>query len=362
VRGGADQLFDRMSVAFVIVGALIVAAVLYDIFLTVVVPRPASRFSRLSARYIPFVWPYWRSTGLGFRDSNRRDAFLGVFAPFGVISLLMLWEAFLIAGFALMLFGLHDEVKPPLNTFGDALYFAGTSFTTIGFGDFVGTTALSRLLSILAGATGLGTTAVVLTYLFLMFGAFQRREVRVIMIDVRAGAPPSGVAFLVTHAELNIRGDMAASFVDMQAWIAEILDTHLAYPMLFYFRSSHDHASWIAALGATLDAATLLLTTVSDDASPGQASLLVDVGTHAMHDIADYFGMPFVGGPGVERAEFVIARARLANAGYVLRDEAVSWNDFCRIRSRYAEALNSIARFWAIPPAQWIGDRSAVRH
>ena len=60
--------------------------------------------------------------------------------------------------------------------------------------------------------------------------------------------------------------------------------------------------------------------------------------------------------------EFVNARARLANAGYALRDEADSWSDFCRMRSRYAEALNRIARYWAIPPAQWIGDRSTVRH
>jgi hypothetical protein len=350
-----------MDAAFVIAGAAVVALILYDIFFTILVPRPASRFGRLSARYIPFVWPYWRSTGLALHDSNRRDAFLGIFAPFGVISLLALWEIFLIAGFALMLFGLHDQVRPPLVTISDALYFAGTSFTTIGFGDFVGTTMPSRMLTLAAGATGLGTTAVVLTYLFLMFGAFQRREVRVFMIDVRAGAPPSGVAFLVTHAELDIRSNMPAAFVDMQSWTSEILDTHLAYPMLFYFRSSHDHASWIAALGAVLDAATLLLTTVSGEAT-GQAALLVEIGTHAMHDIADYFDMPFSGGAGVERTEFADARARLARAGYGLRDEEASWSDFCRLRGRYAESLNSIARYWAIPPAQWIGDRSAVRH
>jgi hypothetical protein len=154
---------------------------------------------------------------------------------------------------------------------------------------------------------------------------------------------------------------MPATFIDMQAWSAEIMDTHLAYPMLFYFRSSHDHASWIAALGALLDAATLLVTMVTDE-STGQASLFIDVGTHAMHDIGDYFGMPLSGGAGVERSEFAVARARLAAAGYALRDEEASWRDFCRIRSRYSESLNSIARYWAIPPAQWIGDRSAVRH
>jgi hypothetical protein len=350
-----------MDAAYVIAGAFVIALILYDIFLTIVVPRPASRFARLSANIIAPIWGQWRAVGLAMRDSDRRDAFLGVFAPFAVITLLVLWEIFLIVGFALVFFGLHDQVKPPLTTFGDALYFAGTSFTTIGFGDFVGTTMPARLLSLAAGATGLGTTAVVLTFLFLMFGAFQRREVRVIMMDVRAGAPPSGVAFLVSHAELDIRADMPAAFAEMQAWTAEILDTHLAYPMLFYFRSSHDHASWIAALGAALDAATLLATTVADEAA-GQATLLVDIGTHAMHDIASYFRMPNDGGAGVEWSEFIDARARLAQAGYALRDEAASWKDFCRLRSRYAEALNGIARFWAIPPAQWIGDRSTLRH
>ena len=347
-----------MAAAFVIVGVLIVAMILYDIFLAVLVPRPASAFARLSARYIPFVWRYWRSIGLALQDSNRRDAFLGIFAPFGVISLLALWEIFLISGFALIQFGLGDQISRAPSTFGDALYFAGRSFI---FSDYGGSTMSARLVSLATGATGIGTIAVVLTYLFLMFGAYQRREIRVISIDARAGAPPSGVAFLVGHAELNIRADMPAAFIEMQNWSAEILDTHLAYPMLFYFRSSHDHASWIAALGASLDAATLLVTTVADE-STGQASLLVDVGTHTMHDIADYFGMPLTGGPGVEHAEYLDARRRLANAGYVLRDEESSWREFCRYRSRYAEPLNVIARYWAIPPAQWIGDRSALRH
>jgi hypothetical protein len=173
-----------------------------------------------------------------------------------------------------------------------------------------------------------------------MFGAYQRREVRVMMMDVRAGAPPSGVAFLVTHAELDIRADMPAAFVDIQAWIAEILDTHLAYPMLFYFRSSHDHASWIAALGAALDAATLLVTTVADEAA-GQATLLVDVGTHAMHDIASYFGMPNEGGAGVERSEFVNARTRLVSSAAFAADtqkRSTASRDTGRFRRRSGSA------------------------
>ncbi len=350
-----------MDAAIIIVGALLIVWVLSDIFFAVLVPRPVSVRGRVSVMYIRALWPFWRSAGLAMRNVERRDSFLGIFAPFVLISLLALWEACIIVGFALILYGLRGEVKPPLQNFGEAFYFAGTSFTTIGFGDFVGATLATRLISILAGATGLGTVAVVLTYLFSIITSFQRREINVLMTDARAGAPPSGVAFLASYAELEIRPDMSAAFAEMQPWVAGILDSHLSYPILFYFRSTHDNASWIAALGATLDAATLLITTV--DGEPiGQASLLVELGTHATHDIADYFGMRITGDAGVERREFDDALARLSASGYALKNADDSWRDFCRIRRRYAEALNGIARYWAIPPSLWIGDRSSLRH
>ena len=350
-----------MDAVYIIAGVLLVAWILADIFFAVLVPRPVGASGRLSALYVRFLWPRWRAIGFSIGDIERRDSFFGVFAPFTLITLLALWEASLILGFALIFFGLQDQLKPPLQSFGEAFYFAGTAFTTIGFGDYVGMTPATRLISIWAGATGLSIVAVVLTYLFSIISAFQRREIKVLMTDARAGAPPSGVAFLVSHAELKIRGDMAAAFVDMQAWAAEILDSHLSYPILFYFRSTHDNASWIASLGATLDAATLLITTV-DGEPAGQAALLVELGTHATHDIADYFNMTLSGEAGVERREFEAARTRLAAAGYALKDADDSWREFCRIRKRYAEALNGIARYWAIPPSLWIGDRSSLRH
>jgi hypothetical protein len=351
----------RMNALYITLGVLLIVWVLGDIFFAVLVPRPVSVSARLSVIYVRTLWPYWRSIGLSMQNMERRDSFLGMFAPFVLITLLALWEACNILGFGLIDYGMRAQIKPTLDSFGDAVYFAGTAFTTIGFGDYVAMTLPARMTSIVAGALGLGIVAVVLTFLFSIISSFQRREVRVAMTDSRAGAPPSGVAFLVTYAEFDIRSHMSDSFVEMQRWIAEILDSHLSYPILFYFRSTHDNASWIAALGAMLDAATLLITTVEGESS-GQAALLIELGTHATHDFADFFNMPLKGGAGVERREYDDARARLAAAGYALRDTEPAWKEFCEIRRRYSEPLNGIARYWAIPPAQWIGDRSSLRH
>src|SRR5207245_5668381 len=87
--------------------------------------------------------------------------------------------------------------------------------------------------------------------------------------------------------------------------------------------------------------------------------LLVGLGSHLVEDVTRYFRMPHEHGALVDRAEFDVARERLRAAGWRLRDAERSWVDFQALRARYAEDLNAMARFWAVPPAQWIGGRAA---
>ena len=84
--------------------------------------------------------------------------------------------------------------------------------------------------------------------------------------------------------------------------------------------------------------------------------------SHLVEDVTAYFHMPHVHEVGVERDEFELACARLQDAGYRLRDGDGAWEAFSALRANYAGDLNSMARYWAVPPAQWIGDRSAVPH
>jgi hypothetical protein len=344
-------------------GLLLLYTVLFDIFLTVVMPRRAPRAGQLlrfSGYLVPGLWSVWRWIGLRQSSADRREGFLGSFGALMVIVLLVAWIAGLVVGYGLLLDALRDQVRPQPETLDAALYFAGTALLTLGFGDFVAMGVLARIITLAAAATGLGVFAVVITLLFTLFGSFQRREVAVVVLEAGAGAPPSGVTLLETYAMAGILGDLSQVFREWQAWSAEVLDSHLAYPILAYFRSSHDNDSWISSLGAVMDAATLVLTTI-EDGPKGWAKLSRAVGGHCIEDLALYFGLQVQPELGVERAEFEEARDRLARAGFRLQDADKSWASFSRMRLEYAGRINALARYWATPPAQWIGDRSPLR-
>lgn len=283
------------------------------------------------------------------------------------VTLLITWVVALLIGWGLIFYALRADLRPHHMHMGDAIYFAGTSLLTIGYGDIVPVTFTTRILAIACGASGLGVVAVVISFLFSIFGAFQTREQFVVTLSARAGNPPSGVGLLEVHALLQLQGDLAAIFREAQSWAAAVMETHLAYPTLIYFRSSHDNQSWVGTLGTLLDAAALVTTTIAPEDLPeglrGQASVLLALGQHLTHDFSDYFSFMDRpdGRPGVELSEFTAAVQRLQQAGYRTREPAAAWTQFSQLRSGYGPHLNALARWLEIPPLQWIGDRSLLR-
>lgn len=343
-----------------ILGIGVVAYVLNDVFQSVVVPRPTPARYRITRWVVRPGWRAWRAMGLRTSSAGERERMLGMFAPLVVVVLLVLWLSGLVLGFGLVYFGLGAQLHPMVRDFPTALYFAGTSVLTIGFGDFVATSGVTRLLALVAGGSGLGTIALAISFLFSLYGSFQRREILVVTLDARAGAPPSGVSLLETMAKLGMEDDLPELFREWEKWAAEVLDSHLAYPVLAYFRSSHDNESWISALGAILDGTTLVLTTVADGPR-GPAKMMFAMGTHLVEDLGRFFRTSGDHEVGVERYEFDQARERLSAAGWSLLGPEESWAAFSRLRAQYAGQLNNMAKWWAAPPTQWIGDRSFVR-
>jgi hypothetical protein len=348
------------------VGLALVAWVVNDVFNTVVLPRPSPARYRPAGLLTRWSWRPWRWYADTHPDANRREQRLGMFGPAVVMILLGLWIVLLIVGFSAMLLALGDGVEPRLVDVGAAMYFAAISLITIGYGDYVPTELGSRIVAVAAGGVGLGIVALTITYLFSLYANFQRREVAVVTLDARAGAPPSGITLLETCAGFDSDVELEQVFEAWERWAAEVLESHLAYPILLFFRSTHDHESWVSAIGAILDATTLLLTTI-EGGPRGQASATRALGNHLVEDIGRSFRFMDAdragGEPGIERSEFDDARARLSSAGYALvGDPDVAWNAFARSRAEYAGALNAIARYLDVPPAQWIGDRSYVLH
>ncbi|HUN28459.1 MAG TPA: potassium channel family protein [Alphaproteobacteria bacterium] len=349
--------------ALVILGMFMVVASLNDVFQSVIVPRAVGRWYRPSYYQSRGLWSMWPRLARAIHrtDENAREDFLAAFAPVNLIGNLITWSLLLLVGYALIFFALRDQMHPVLTTFGEALYFSGTSFFTIGFGDFVGNTGLTRLVSLAAGASGFGIISTTTAYLFAIFGAFQAREQFVVAVGARAGSPPSGVGLLIIAAHAGVVKDLPTLMRSAEMWCASLMETHLAYPILAYFRSSHDYESWVGTLGTLLDAAVLMMTTVQCDA--GEARILYNIGRHATHDLVSYFRLDGHehSDVGITRAQFDEACTRLASAGLSLHERERAWERFSVLRSAYASHLNALASFFDTPRLQWVGDHSLVQ-
>ena len=345
------------AIAFAL-GIFLLTLTFWDLFETVVVPRPTPGWFRIARYLVRGSWRIIRALRDG-RPEKSYDRLLGLFAPAATIGLLLAWLLTLILGYGLVFYALREQIQPVPGDLGDALYFAATSLLTLGFGDFVASGAAARIFSTVAAITGLGAVALVVTFLFSLFGSYQRRERRVVTLQAAAGAPPSAVALLETYALLGLVDELPDLFREWEDWAVEVLDSHIAYPLLAFFRSSHDNLSWICALGTVLDAASLVLTTI-DGPPRGQAKLFKRVGTHLVEDIY-YLGFQTGDPVPLDRSDFEAACYRLQEAGYTLEPQDEAWRAFEAARATYAPRLEVMARYLAMPATQWLGDPVALR-
>lgn len=350
-----------LDALWIVLGALLLLATIYDLFQSVLTPRPAVGRIRFSTDFVRIAWLGWRNVARRRRRLQAREAALAVFAPFMVVVLLVGWGFLFIFGFALLYSGLHQGLNPEPSSFGATLYFSAGRLLAFGVGSTQSTSAATEILSVFQAAAGFGLFALVVTLLFSLFAAFQRRETTVVALDALAGAPPTGVQLLEVCAKFNMPEQLASTFATWQAWTADVLESHLAYPILFFFRSSHDNEAWTNSFGAVMDAATLVLSTI-EGGPQGPARLMFKVGDHFVEDVRSNLGVDPHPMASVERFEFDEAAARLQRAGYTLRDLDKAWEEFHRLRAGYGGWLNVVSRALEVPPAPWIGDRSYLPH
>jgi hypothetical protein len=352
-----DDRQPMEAVAFAL-GILLLALAFWDLFETVVVPRPTPGWFRIGRYLVRGSWRGLRAIHDG-RPGRSYDRVLGLFAPAATMALLAAWLVALIFGYGLVLFALRDELRPVPPDLGSTLYFAATSVLTLGFGDIVAIGGPARIIIAIAAISGLGVVALVVTFLFSLYASYQRREVQVVVLEAAAGAPPSAVALLETYAHLHLVERLPELFLEWERWAAEVLDSHVAYPLLAFFRSSHDNLSWISALGTMLDTASLVLTTI-DGVPRGEAKLFKRVGTHLVEDVSN-LGFRAGEATSLDRSSFDAACDRLEEAGYTLvpRDEV--WPAFEAARATYALRLEAMARYLATPATSWLGDPVALR-
>jgi hypothetical protein len=342
-------------------GLVIILLVFYDLFQTVVLPRPAVNKVQLGRLIIRPMWRVWRWVSRRTSRDEPREARLAAFAPLALLMLFGVWGGTLVLGYALVADGLAGQFRPAAPDYGTAVYISATTLVPLSYGDFVPEGTAARVLIIAESATGVALAAFAITLLFSLYESFRSREEMVIALDAMAGAPPSGVQLLETVAEHQMRTELKETFDEWRKWSAMVLESHLAYPLLVYFRSTHDNEAWVNSFGAVMDAAVLVMSAVEDD-SEGPAKLMFRVGNHLVEDLSWFFGFKSSGEPIVEKDEYHQAVERLTRAGYRFRSDDAGWKKFSEFRSKYASAINQMANLLAITPAQWIGDRSYLPH
>lgn len=347
----------------IIVGLTLILIVLYDLFQSVVLPRPAINKLATVRYLLRGAWLSWRWVGDRISSLPRRERWLATYGPLSVLFSFTVWALALILGYGLIFDGLRDEMHPASDSLGTSVYFSATTLVPLSYGDFIPIGVPARLTTIAESVTGIVLAALAITLLFSLYEAFQRREELVVTLDALAGAPPSGVQILETAAAHGMREELIKTFDDWKQWAAAVLESHLAYPALVYFRSSHDNEAWLNSFGAVMDAAVLVMSTV-EDKSEGPAKLMYRVGNHLVEDLSWYFRRWAVQDdtPVIERFEFDQAWERLKQAGYHCNPAEDAWTKFAKFRSNYASPINGLARALSILPAEWIGDRSYLPH
>jgi hypothetical protein len=152
-------------------GAALVLAAATDAVSTLVTTQ--RRSSRLWPTYVFYrrTWRLWRALGRRIASERGRERLLAVYGPLSLLGLLVVWVLLLLAGWGLVWWMLREELSG-VGGYLDAVYFAGVGFFTVGFGDVVPQAFM-----------GLVTIALVIGYLPTLFGAYSRREAKLLTLD-----------------------------------------------------------------------------------------------------------------------------------------------------------------------------------
>lgn len=343
-----------MLIFATIAGVIVILAVLLDAFETVVLPRRVRRKFRITVWFYRNTWIPWRKITSLIKSPGRRENFLGYFGPLSLLFLLALWACGLIFGFALLQYGAGEHVQlsnEPV-TFGRVIYLSGSTFFTLGYGDIIPTSTFARVLAVLEAGMGFGFLGTVIGYLPTIYSSFSRREIEISLLDARAGSPPTAAEFLSRFGNCPQVDDI---FRDWERWAAELLESHISYPPLSFFRSQHNNQSWLGSLTMMLDASALVVAGI-DGVRDEQAKVTFAVARHAMVDLAQLVNARYDPLAPDRLGEEQLAKLRqaLLDQDLRFRDAVESDEKLAHLRSLYEPYALAIARnlFITLPP--WI--------
>lgn len=357
-------------VLVLVLGALVAITVLGSALETVVLPQEG--FPRLAQFVFALVY---RLLVHPRRDDRLARSLRRLYAPVALVSLPLVWMILMMMAFVAVYWGARDP------SWSRAFENSVSSLTTMGFSEPSGE---GRIWVAFVEATiGLGLVALLISYLPTIYGAYNGREKGANRLRPIAGSPPNAQEFLQTMVRI---GSLESPDIWRNAadWMLDLEQTHTAFPILTYFPDSDSEQSWVATMGAVLDASALVFAANSDgnqvevfaDEQRGPLTVLV-YGLPLIVRIARAVNIPL---PAATRLEELVVHLHEAPPAIsVTRDdydaavtalsgilvvppgrEEEAWRRFAWIRSAYDPALRALAGITLSAPARWTTDRPAV--
>ena len=350
-----------MKIPFAILGVVLILIILGDAFETIVLPRRVTRRIRLARLFFRYTWLPWSALARLIPSGKRQETYLSFYGPLSLLLLLIVWATGLVVGFALLHWADGPGIIAAGGTagFSTDLYLSATTFFTLGLGDVTPRTSLTRGLVAAEAGIGFGFLALVIGYLPALNQSFSRREANISLLDARAGSPPTAAEMLRRHSHDQGMLSLRELLHDWERWSAELLESHLSYPVLAYFRSQHDNQSWLGALTAILDTCALIMAGLEGPCER-QAELTFAIARHAVVDLSIIFRRsPHE--PEKDRlppGQRPYLRAALASSGLRLREERDLDQKLIELRHMYEPYVHSLSHHLKITIPPWIPETS----
>jgi len=344
-----------------VLGGAIVALMLLEIFLSFLLPRRVKRDPRMVRWVFAYGWRPWR--GLARRlPAQAGDTMLGLYGPLGLLLNLALWVLAMMLGYACLQWAGGSHLGVPRGTvdFGNDLYFSAATMTTDGPSSLAAQSTFARAVQVIDAGSGLAVLAIVIGYLPALYQAFSRREATVSQLDARAGSPPSAGRLVLRTTRSGGWPALSEYLSGWETWVAELMETHLAYPVLGYFRSQHLNQNWLAAMCTVLDACAFTIAGAPAD-TVDPARFTFAIARHAVVDLSYSYH--------VEPTPPALDRLPDADLQELLRqlqegdvrpavDTATVAERLARMRGLYEPYVNALAQRLELALPPWLAPES----
>lgn len=337
-----------MRIVIGIAGVVLVALMVSEFFVTFMLPRRVRRDPRIARGLNRLLWRPWRALARRLGPSAA-DTLLGLFGPLALLVQLVVWAVGLMIGYGLIEWAIAGASFTTQELLSSALFLsAGQTSGGVGL----------RVVELLEAATGVGVLFVVIGYMPSVYSAFSRRETAVSQLATRAGSPPAAATLLHRAAGRERWRELERDLQAWEEWAAELMETHLSYPLLAFYRSQHVNQNWLAALTAMVDVAAFVKATLPDE-DVEAAEITFRIGRHALADLSLQFGLEPVVVDRLSDADFDDLFAIVDHSDVTNLDRETARRHLDRLREEYEPNAQALADFLALELPPWFRRDSA---